>query len=47
MTKGKDMISAQMDTSLIEQLNAYAKAQGVTRSAAVRLAIVKLLDEAS
>lgn len=44
MTKGKDMISAQMDTTLIEQLNAYAKAEGVTRSAAVRRAIEQLLD---
>ena len=40
----KDFISAQMDTDLIKGLSKYAKAEGITRSAAVRRAIEQLLD---
>ena len=43
MTKGKNFISAQMDTDLIESLGKYADAEGITRSAAVRRAIEQLL----
>ena len=44
MAADKSMISAQMDTTLIRQLNSYAKANGLNRSAALRRAIEQLLD---
>ena len=44
MTDTKSMISAQMDTELIDRLTAYAKAKQISRSAAVRDAITLLLD---
>jgi len=43
----KEFISAQMDTDLIGRLKLYADAKGITRSAAVREAVVKLLDPKS
>ena len=44
MTPDKSFISAQMDTALIKSLGQYAKAEGITRSAALRRAIERLLD---
>lgn len=44
MTTDKSFVSAQMDTDLIKSLGEYAEAEGITRSAAVRRAIEKLLD---
>lgn len=47
MSSDKNFVSAQMDTTLITALGEYAKAEGITRSAAVRRAIEQLLAGAN
>lgn len=39
----KEFISAKMDTSLIQALGKYAREHGLSRSAALRIAIANLV----
>jgi len=45
MAASKEFVSAQMDSSLVRALGAFAKEHGITRSAAVRLAVANLVGQ--
>ena len=44
MTSAKGFVNAQMDVELIEKINSYAEAHHMPRSAAVRVAVEKLVE---
>ncbi|MGB1506819.1 MAG: ribbon-helix-helix protein, CopG family [Acidimicrobiales bacterium] len=45
MTTDKQFISAQMDSRLVDALAEFAREHGITRSAALRLAIANLVGK--